>query len=497
MLDSNWPKLPSPKKEGNQILSEITPRGESRYLSQNVPLTSGVAIQTRDVGGHKVMSRYQDEPKEVLKKSPINSINKFKCYTHTHQDMADRDIIKDGDRESAEDSKRDFGNLVQPTEEDKSTPRVRSHKKEAAKNRARPNKGFSIDAILERPHSVSSEETRTVKIDDENDDEDVDILPEIRDDDNEDDDEEGADNDVTDDVSRTTGDGRMFENFLPENLKHPLNCHPPPKVHPLPFLSGSRNAAIFSAAMLYRFLAKSKQNCQDFGLFHKGFQSFPYLNLPPHGNRFENSCFGGRSGFWTKGLIDESMERLYKPRPHHLKSYKDGVTQQPLAVQVEGQGWRSTEVAGERTALECSRENTPSMRRTGSGVEEDDDDDGFVVVDCGGNDTEAILNRERSKGGHEGEVSHHHQQSGQAEQIKEKKNHSTGSDSSNPLPWPAWVYCTRYSDRPSSGHFLINYANISFASLIMIITLRNYSNENMLIGIEYSLEIGVDWLRRW
>ena len=29
---------------------------------------------------------------------------------------------------------------------------------------------------------------------------------------------------------------------------------------------------------------------------------------------------------------------------------------------------------------------------------------------------------------------------------------STSSSSSlNPLPWPAWVYCTRYSDRPSAG----------------------------------------------
>lgn len=28
---------------------------------------------------------------------------------------------------------------------------------------------------------------------------------------------------------------------------------------------------------------------------------------------------------------------------------------------------------------------------------------------------------------------------------------STDSNSKGPLSWPAWVYCTRYSDRPSSG----------------------------------------------
>ncbi|XP_015110376.1 homeobox protein invected [Diachasma alloeum] len=28
---------------------------------------------------------------------------------------------------------------------------------------------------------------------------------------------------------------------------------------------------------------------------------------------------------------------------------------------------------------------------------------------------------------------------------------SSGSDTSKPMLWPAWVYCTRYSDRPSSG----------------------------------------------
>lgn len=27
------------------------------------------------------------------------------------------------------------------------------------------------------------------------------------------------------------------------------------------------------------------------------------------------------------------------------------------------------------------------------------------------------------------------------------------TDSQQPLVWPAWVYCTRYSDRPSSGEY--------------------------------------------
>lgn len=27
-------------------------------------------------------------------------------------------------------------------------------------------------------------------------------------------------------------------------------------------------------------------------------------------------------------------------------------------------------------------------------------------------------------------------------------------DTQQPLLWPAWVYCTRYSDRPSSGEFI-------------------------------------------
>lgn len=32
----------------------------------------------------------------------------------------------------------------------------------------------------------------------------------------------------------------------------------------------------------------------------------------------------------------------------------------------------------------------------------------------------------------------------------------TGKDG-QPMLWPAWVYCTRYSDRPSSGTFLYVY----------------------------------------
>lgn len=32
----------------------------------------------------------------------------------------------------------------------------------------------------------------------------------------------------------------------------------------------------------------------------------------------------------------------------------------------------------------------------------------------------------------------------------------TSSQKGNPNHWPAWVYCTRYSDRPSSGEFLFN-----------------------------------------
>ena len=38
--------------------------------------------------------------------------------------------------------------------------------------------------------------------------------------------------------------------------------------------------------------------------------------------------------------------------------------------------------------------------------------------------------------------------------IKEStKITSDNTNKKTPMPWPAWVYCTRYSDRPSSGLF--------------------------------------------
>lgn len=37
------------------------------------------------------------------------------------------------------------------------------------------------------------------------------------------------------------------------------------------------------------------------------------------------------------------------------------------------------------------------------------------------------------------------------EQKTSKDSDSSSSKSSDPMVWPAWVYCTRYSDRPSSG----------------------------------------------
>lgn len=42
---------------------------------------------------------------------------------------------------------------------------------------------------------------------------------------------------------------------------------------------------------------------------------------------------------------------------------------------------------------------------------------------------------------------------------KTEKNSTeqTSSSSSQPMLWPAWVYCTRYSDRPSSGIYLKKY----------------------------------------
>lgn len=51
---------------------------------------------------------------------------------------------------------------------------------------------------------------------------------------------------------------------------------------------------------------------------------------------------------------------------------------------------------------------------------------------------------------------------------KETKSETTASansssDSQQPMLWPAWVYCTRYSDRPSSGKSI---ASVTFIILI-------------------------------
>lgn len=42
----------------------------------------------------------------------------------------------------------------------------------------------------------------------------------------------------------------------------------------------------------------------------------------------------------------------------------------------------------------------------------------------------------------------------QAPAVTEQDKAATPSKGSGPMVWPAWVYCTRYSDRPSSGKFL-------------------------------------------
>lgn len=46
---------------------------------------------------------------------------------------------------------------------------------------------------------------------------------------------------------------------------------------------------------------------------------------------------------------------------------------------------------------------------------------------------------------------------GSVEQDKSPSNNNTSKSSSSggPMVWPAWVYCTRYSDRPSSGKLFI------------------------------------------
>lgn len=36
-------------------------------------------------------------------------------------------------------------------------------------------------------------------------------------------------------------------------------------------------------------------------------------------------------------------------------------------------------------------------------------------------------------------------------------NSETASTGQQPMLWPAWVYCTRYSDRPSSGQYSLHY----------------------------------------
>ena len=46
-----------------------------------------------------------------------------------------------------------------------------------------------------------------------------------------------------------------------------------------------------------------------------------------------------------------------------------------------------------------------------------------------------------------------------------------GSNSKEPL-WPAWVYCTRYSDRPSSGK--INFTFLFYSSNLTLCVLCSY-----------------------
>lgn len=41
------------------------------------------------------------------------------------------------------------------------------------------------------------------------------------------------------------------------------------------------------------------------------------------------------------------------------------------------------------------------------------------------------------------------------DQKSTSENESSSSKSSDPMVWPAWVYCTRYSDRPSSGECFV------------------------------------------
>lgn len=50
----------------------------------------------------------------------------------------------------------------------------------------------------------------------------------------------------------------------------------------------------------------------------------------------------------------------------------------------------------------------------------------------------------------------------------------TGAKSSGgPMVWPAWVYCTRYSDRPSSGKSAGRFICLSFVQVIPVLPNKN------------------------
>lgn len=59
----------------------------------------------------------------------------------------------------------------------------------------------------------------------------------------------------------------------------------------------------------------------------------------------------------------------------------------------------------------------------------------------------------------------------------EKNSEQSSSSSAQPMLWPAWVYCTRYSDRPSSGiyYVLSSVVNVLYAFYIYLPT---YFNKN-------------------
>lgn len=46
------------------------------------------------------------------------------------------------------------------------------------------------------------------------------------------------------------------------------------------------------------------------------------------------------------------------------------------------------------------------------------------------------------------------------DQKSTSENESSSSKSSDPMVWPAWVYCTRYSDRPSSGECFVFFVYV-------------------------------------